>query len=113
MEVSQILNKFMIGATIQTSTSVMDLNKGPQVFDIRLREFTVMGKNVSLQTLQIEPCTRDHWTMDSSIDAKFDVFEMEKYKCLQRNKTYSLEGTTGSNVIKYLQFMVITCRNST
>jgi len=51
--------------------------------------------------------------MDSSIDAKFDVFEMEKFMCLQRNKTYSLEGTTGSNVIKYLQFMVITCRNST
>jgi len=51
MEVSQILNKFMIGATIQTATSVMDLNKGPQVFDVRLREFTVMGKNVSRQTL--------------------------------------------------------------
>ena len=92
-----------------------DLTSGLRYFDIQASNTVKRRSKKTNDTIliQLEPCTRNHWTGVEGMDSLYDRIGVAKWLCLPVNQTYTVSGSKITSIQRSLRITVSRCNNAT
>lgn len=94
-------NMFMMGFSIQSIdiTFLANLSATPKYFDVHLDIHEIInGMLIRKETVGLEQCTKEHWSMMPSFNEGFDSFGISSWLCLPLNYPLTMQGTYSSPI---------------